>query len=90
MSILEGFPTPVRSFQEPEYRDPSSEIGALAARIDARFDEIEKRLDVAERLASERHQWALEAIARLADLCDLRDRVMRLESVGLGARQAAV
>jgi hypothetical protein len=70
MSILEGFPTPVRSLQSPEYRDPSSEIGDLAVRIDA-----------AERLASERHQWALEAIATLADVVDLRERLVRLESV---------
>jgi hypothetical protein len=80
MSILEGFPSPVLSFEGPEAHGRSPNYDALVEKIDARFDAIESRLDVAERLAAERHSWTLEAIARLAELNVLRERIGRLEA----------
>ena len=83
MSILEELRTP-RDFPAAGLRVPltsleSTNLEPLKEWMDARFKEIEKRLEQAERMASERHGWALEAIARLAEIGELRERVVRME-----------
>jgi len=85
MSILSEFRDPVRDFQAAEIHEAGSvgvaaRIAELEQRMGARLGEIERLLDTAERLASERHKWTMEAVARLADINDLRERISAVES----------
>jgi len=85
MSILEDLPVPARSFQSDGARTSSATVEAASLEaleewMDVRFKEIERRLEFAERMASERHSWALEAIARLAEIGELKERVVRMEA----------
>jgi hypothetical protein len=52
--------------------------------MNMRFDAVEKgvdaRFDAAERLASERHTQTVQAIGRLADVYELRERITRIEA----------
>lgn len=61
MSVIEDTRKLRQYFLAPELRELSACVGALEARIDARFDS-------AERLASERHAQTMPAIGRLADV----------------------
>lgn len=79
MSILDDLSVPVREFRTPAAPAPATSQETLEQWMEARFKEIERRLDSAERMASERHGWALEAIARLAEVSELRERVSRVE-----------
>lgn len=81
MSILGEFPNPVRDFRLSDAADVAALFAALEERMGARFCEIERRLDAADRLASERHKWTMEAVARLADINELRERMSAVESV---------
>jgi membrane protein required for beta-lactamase induction len=77
LSMIEDTRKLLQDFPAPELRELSALVGALEARMDARFDS-------AERLASERHAQTMQAIGRLADVSELRERITRIE-----ARQAA-
>ena len=57
-------------------------IDALEERMDTRFKGIDARFDSAERLASERRTETLQAIGRLADVYELRERAARIEARG--------
>jgi hypothetical protein len=57
---------------------------ALEQKTDARFDALQQRtdarFDASERLASERHAQTMQAITRLADVYELRERITRIEA----------
>jgi hypothetical protein len=95
MSVLEDTPKLLQDFLAPELREFSARVEALEGRmnmrfdavekgVDARFDALEKgvdaRFDAAERLASERHTQTVQAIGRLADVYELRERITRIEA----------
>ena len=72
-------------------RELSARVDALEERMNAwfdavngRFDALEKamdaRFDAAERLATERHTQTMQAIGRLADVYELRERITRIEA----------
>lgn len=74
-----------------ELRELSARVDALEERMNAwfdavngRFDALEKamdaRFDAAERLATERHTQTMQAIGRLADVYELRERITRIEA----------
>jgi len=56
----------------------------LEQRMDARFEtfehKVDARFDASERLASERHVQTMQAITRLADVYELRERIARSEA----------
>ena len=56
------------------------ELRALITHFEDFERRLEARLDAAERLAAERHSWSIEAITRLAEINDLRERIARLEA----------
>jgi hypothetical protein len=80
LSILADFSGPIRELMAADDRTLSTGFEGLEERIGARFSEIERRLEAAERLASERHRWTMEAVARLADINELRERMSAMES----------
>jgi len=91
MSVIEDTRKLLQDFLAPELRELSARVGALEERMEARFNAVDKRIDRleqrvedrlvdAERLASERHGQVLQAIARLADIYDLRERITRIEA----------
>jgi hypothetical protein len=84
MSVIEDTRKLLQDFLAPELRELSARVDALEDRMNARFDSFEKsvdaRFDAAERLASERHTQTMQAIGRLADVYELRERVARIEA----------
>jgi hypothetical protein len=72
MSLLADFRSTLPEPHSPELRD-------LILRLDDFERRIEARLDAAERLASERHGWTMEAIARLAEINEIKERLVRVE-----------
>ncbi|MGB6687857.1 MAG: hypothetical protein WBE76_08445 [Terracidiphilus sp.] len=80
MSVIEDTRKLLQDFLAPELRELSARVDALEVRMNDRFDSIEKRMDAAEHLASERHGQTLQAIARLADIYELRERISRIEA----------
>jgi len=52
----------------------------LEKRIDSRFVALDDRTDAADRLSSERHNPTMQAITRLADVYELRERITRIEA----------
>lgn len=56
----------------------------LEEQVDTRFETFEKRIDArfdaSDRLASERHAQSMQAITRLADVYELRERISRIEA----------
>jgi outer membrane murein-binding lipoprotein Lpp len=73
MSVIEDTRKLLQDFLAPELRELTARVDALEARMDARFDS-------AERLAAERHNQTMQAIGRLADVYELRERITRIES----------
>ena len=73
MSVIEDTRKLLQDFLAPELRELTARVDALEARMDARFD-------AAERLASERHSQTMQAIGRLADVYELRERITRIEA----------
>jgi outer membrane murein-binding lipoprotein Lpp len=73
MSVIEDTRKLLQDFLAPELRELSARVDALEERMNARFD-------AAERLASERHTETVQAISRLADVYELRERVARIEA----------
>jgi hypothetical protein len=55
-------------------------INARFSAVDQRFSAVDKRFDEAEHRASERHAQVLEAITRLGEVYELRERVARIEA----------
>lgn len=91
MSVIEDTRKLLQDFLAPELRELSARVEALEERmnmrfdavekgVDARFDALEKGFDAAERLASERHTQTVQAIGRLADVYELRERITRIEA----------
>jgi hypothetical protein len=84
MSVLEDTRKLLQDFLAPELREFSARVEALEGRMNMRFDAVEKgvdaRFDAAERLASERHTQTVQAIGRLADVYELRERITRIEA----------
>lgn len=80
LSILSEFPNPAHDFRLADAVDVTALLAALEERMGARFGEIERQLDAAERLASERHKWTMEAVARLAEINELRERMRAVEA----------
>ena len=73
MSVIEDTRKLLQDFLAPELRELSARVEALEKRMDARFES-------AERLSSERHSQTMQAISRLADVYELRERITRIES----------
>jgi outer membrane murein-binding lipoprotein Lpp len=73
MSVIEDTRRLLQDFLAPELRELSARVDALEERMTARFD-------AADRLASERHAQTMQAIGRLADVYELRERVTRIEA----------
>lgn len=73
MSVIEDTRKLIQDFLAPKLRELSARLEAVEERMNARFD-------TAERLASERQNLTMQAIARLADVYDLRERVARIEA----------
>jgi len=84
MSVIEDTRKLLQDFLAPELRELSARVDALEERMDSRFDTLEKRMDArfeaAEHLASERHAQTMQAISRLADVYELRERIARIEA----------
>jgi outer membrane murein-binding lipoprotein Lpp len=95
MSVIEDTRKLLQDFLAPELRELTAHIDALEQRMDARFDALEQktdarfdalqqrtdaRFDASERLASERHAQTMQAITRLADVYELRERITRIEA----------
>ena len=80
MSVIEDTWKLLPDFLAPELRELTARIDALEERFEARFKGIDTRFDAAERLASERHTQLMQAIARLADVYELRERIARIEA----------
>jgi len=91
MSVIEDTRKLLQDFLAPELRELTARIDALEEKIDARFrgvdsrfdafgKSIDARFDAAERLASERHTQTMQAIGRLADVYELRERIARIEA----------
>jgi hypothetical protein len=80
MGAMEDTRKLLQDFLAPELRELSVRIEALEERMDTRFKGIDARFDSAERLASERHSETLQAIGRLADVYELRERITRIEA----------
>jgi len=73
MSVIEDTRKLLQDFLAPELRELSARVEALEERMNARFD-------AGERLASERHTQTMQAIGRLADVYELRERITRIEA----------
>ncbi len=73
MSVIEDTRKHLQDFSAPELRELTARVDALEQRMDARFD-------ASERLASERHTQTMQAITRLADVYELRERITRIEA----------
>jgi len=56
------------------------ELRELSARLDAHKKRIAAPFDPNDRWASERHDQLMQAIGRLADLYELRERITRIEA----------
>jgi hypothetical protein len=90
MSVIEDSRKAMQDFLAPELRAISARLDALEQRfglVDKRFDVVEKRFDVTDRnidsvdrRAEKRHDEVMSAIARIADVSSLQERVARLES----------
>jgi hypothetical protein len=95
MSVIEDTRKLLQDFLAPELRELSARVDALEERMHARFETLEKRVDTrfetlgvrmdarfdaSERLASERHAQTMQAITRLADVYELRERITRIEA----------
>jgi len=80
MSVIEDTRKLLQDFPAPELRELTARIDALEERFEVRFKGIDTRFDAAERLASERHTQLMQAIARLADVYELRERIARIEA----------
>lgn len=72
-------------------KQAEARAGSLEERTRARAEAVERRMDdleaevksgfaAVERLASERHTQTLQAIARLSDIYELRERISRIEA----------
>jgi outer membrane murein-binding lipoprotein Lpp len=79
-SVIEDTRKLLQDFLAPELRELSARVNALEERMDAQFKEMGARFDGAERLASERHTQTMQAITRLADVYELRERITRIEA----------
>ena len=53
---------------------------ALETRVDDRFKGMEWRMASAEQQATEHHNQVMQAISRLADVYELKERVARIEA----------
>jgi hypothetical protein len=73
MSVIEDTRKLLQDFLAPELRELTARVDALEKRMDERFD-------TTERFASERHTQVMQAIARLADVYELRERISRIEA----------
>ena len=73
MSVIEDTRKLLQDFLAPELRELSGRVEALEKRMGEKFD-------AAERLSSERHGQVMQAIARLADVYELRERISRIEA----------
>jgi hypothetical protein len=56
------------------------ELRELSARLDAHEKRAATPFDPNDRWASERHDQLMKAIARLADMSDLWERITRIEA----------
>jgi hypothetical protein len=80
MSVIEDTRKLLQDFLAPELRELAARVNALEERMEARFASIEQRFNQAERAAEDRHSQTLQAIARLADVYELRERISRIEA----------
>jgi len=84
MSVIEDTRRLLQDFLAPELRELTARVDALEKRFDQRIDSLEKhmyeRFEAVERTASERHTQVMQAIARLADVYELRERISKIEA----------
>ena len=73
MGAIEDTSKRLQDFLAPELRELTARVDALEPRLDARFD-------AAERLASELHGRTMQAMGRLADVYELRERITGIEA----------
>jgi hypothetical protein len=89
MSVIEDTRKLLQDFLAPELKEFSVRLDLLEKRFDERFAALEQRVTAdfqsAEKVSAERHSQLMQAITRLADYYELRDRLSRLE-----AREAAI
>jgi tetrahydromethanopterin S-methyltransferase subunit G len=95
MSVIEDTRKLLQDFLAPELKELSVRLDAIEKRIDERFAALDQRIDAesksAERIAAERHSQLMQAITRLADYYELRERISRIEAreTAIAARPAA-
>jgi hypothetical protein len=80
MSVIEDTCKLLQDFLAPELRELSARVESLEERMNLRFEGMNGRFDAVERQASERHAQAMQAITRLADVYELRERITRIEA----------
>jgi len=69
MGAIEDTRKVLQDFLAPELRE-----------IRARLDVLEKQIEGVDRRAEVRHQEVMQAIARIVDYTEVRERLARLES----------
>jgi len=69
MGAIEDSRKVLQDFLAPELRE-----------IRARLDVLEKQIEGVDRRAEVRHQEVMQAIARIVDYTEVRERLARLES----------
>jgi len=69
MGAIEDSRKVLQDFLAPELRE-----------IRARLDVLEKQIEGVDRRAEGRHQEVMQAIARIVDYTEVRERLARLES----------
>ena len=90
MSVIEDSRKVMQDFLAPELRAISARLDALEQRfglvekrfdvVDKRFDVMDRNIDSVDRRAEKRHDEVMAAIARIADVSSLQERVARLET----------
>jgi hypothetical protein len=87
MGVIEETRQLIQDFLAPELRSIAARLDALESRMDERFKSVEERFKLqdwrmssAEQLASDRHAQVMQALARLADVYELKERVARIEA----------
>jgi hypothetical protein len=94
MGVIEETRQLIQDFLAPELRSIAARLDSIEAKMDERFKGVDERLkgieerfklqdwrmNSAEQLASDRHAQILQAVARLADVYELKERVARIEA----------
>jgi hypothetical protein len=87
MGVIEETRQLIQDFLAPKLRTISARLDALENRMDERFRGldnrfigIDERFRVLEQQSADRHAQLMHAIARLADVYELKERIARIEA----------